>query len=333
MTAAPITNFEALTRGGPRVRARTTARRWTELIEREQRVPLELWDELRDRGYLRLAAPRRVRRRAGIPFTRYLELLELFSMSHALAADDRARRQRHLAADGLRTPTTTSVERFVKPLIAGEIKVAFTLTEPDAGSGADIRCSVVREGDTYYLSGEKHLITFGTIADYLLTFARVEGTRGTDGHRRADGADPRRGRRRARDGRDDGRARHRPRPHRVRPRAGAGRRPARRGGPGGGDRAERLPRAEPDLAGDDAASAWHSGRSTWRSSYAKRARRSARRSPSARRSRSSSRRWPRIWRRRGGSSLHAAVDLGGDGHDADGGRDGEAVRASRCSSA
>ena len=40
---------------------------------------------------------------------------------------------------------------------------------------------MVREGDTYYLSGEKHLITFGTIADYLLTFARVEGTRGTDG--------------------------------------------------------------------------------------------------------------------------------------------------------
>jgi alkylation response protein AidB-like acyl-CoA dehydrogenase len=72
-------------------------------------------------------------------------------------------------------------ERFVLPLIAGEIKVAFTLTEPTAGTGADLRASVVREGDTYYLSGEKHLITFGTIADYLLLFARVEGTRGADG--------------------------------------------------------------------------------------------------------------------------------------------------------
>ena len=67
------------------------------------------------------------------------------------------------------------------PLIAGEIKVAFTLTEPTAGTGADLRCSVVREGDTYYLSGEKHLITFGTIADYLLLFARAEGTRGAEG--------------------------------------------------------------------------------------------------------------------------------------------------------
>ena len=55
------------------------------------------------------------------------------------------------------------------------------MTEPTAGTGADLRCSVTREGDTYYLSGDKHLITFGTISDYLLLFARAEGTRGADG--------------------------------------------------------------------------------------------------------------------------------------------------------
>ncbi len=69
----------------------------------------------------------------------------------------------------------------MEPLIAGEIKVAFALTEPDAGTGADIRSSVSREGDTYYLSGTKHLITFGSIADYLLVIARVDGTRGGEG--------------------------------------------------------------------------------------------------------------------------------------------------------
>jgi len=31
--------------------------RWTELIEAERQVPPEMWDELRERGYLRLAAP------------------------------------------------------------------------------------------------------------------------------------------------------------------------------------------------------------------------------------------------------------------------------------
>jgi alkylation response protein AidB-like acyl-CoA dehydrogenase len=153
--------------------------RWAELIERDRSVPLALWEELNQRGYLRLAAPVRYGGR-GIPFSRYLRLLELFSMSHASV------RMIVHVCNGIWRPldshaTQEQRERFVIPSVKGEIKVAFTLTEPTAGTGADIRSSVVREGDTYLLSGEKHLITFGTIADYLLCFARVEGTRGADG--------------------------------------------------------------------------------------------------------------------------------------------------------
>ncbi len=153
--------------------------RWAELIERERRVPIELWDELRERGFLRLAAPVQYGGR-GVPFARYLRLLELFSMSHA------SLRMIVHVCNGIWRPIDSHAsdeqrERFVLPVVSGEIKVAFTLTEPTAGTGADLRCSVVREGDTYLLSGEKHLITFGTIADYLLCFARVEGTRGADG--------------------------------------------------------------------------------------------------------------------------------------------------------
>jgi alkylation response protein AidB-like acyl-CoA dehydrogenase len=152
---------------------------WAERIERERRVPLELWEELRDRGYLSLAAPASYGGR-GVPFTRYLELLELFSMSHASI-----RMIVHVvngtwrAMDRFATPEQR--RRFIIPSIKGELKVAFTLTEPTAGSGADLRCSVEREGDIYWLSGEKHLITFGTICDYWLLFARVAGTTGADG--------------------------------------------------------------------------------------------------------------------------------------------------------
>jgi alkylation response protein AidB-like acyl-CoA dehydrogenase len=178
MTTAPTTDFEAL-RSDVRRYVEDEGERWAELIEREHRVPPELWAELRERGYLKLAAPVEYGG-AGIQFSRYLELLELFSMSHA------SLRMIVHVVNGIWRPVDSHAnddqrERFVKPAVAGEITVAFTLTEPNAGSGADIRCSVAREGDTYYLSGEKHLITFGTIADYLLTFARLEGTRGTDG--------------------------------------------------------------------------------------------------------------------------------------------------------
>ncbi|HEY6326004.1 MAG TPA: acyl-CoA dehydrogenase family protein [Candidatus Cybelea sp.] len=155
------------------------AEAWASRIESERRVPLELWDELRERGYLSLAAPAAYGGRE-MPFVRYLELVELFSMSHASI-----RMIVHVVNGTWRAmdrfATAEQRRKFVVPSVKGEIKIAFTLTEPTAGTGADLRCSVVREGDTYYLSGEKHLITFGTICDYWLLFARTAGTRGADG--------------------------------------------------------------------------------------------------------------------------------------------------------
>jgi alkylation response protein AidB-like acyl-CoA dehydrogenase len=155
------------------------AEAWAQRIETERRVPLALWEELRERGYLSLAAPAQYGGRA-IPFTRFLELVELFSMSHASirmivhVVNGTWRAMDRFATDEQR-------RQFVIPSVQGAIKIAFTLTEPTAGTGADLRCSVVRDGETYYLSGEKHLITFGTMCDYWLLFARLAGTRGAEG--------------------------------------------------------------------------------------------------------------------------------------------------------
>ncbi|MBV9004636.1 MAG: acyl-CoA dehydrogenase family protein [Solirubrobacterales bacterium] len=153
--------------------------RWAERIERERVVSEELWSELRDRGYLRLAAPPDCGG-GGLPLTRYLQLLEIFSMSHG------SLRMIVHVCNGIWRPiaahaTEEQRERFLVPLVAGDIKVGFALTEPDAGTGADLRSSVVREHDTYYLTGTKHLITFGTTADYVLVIARLRGTEGADG--------------------------------------------------------------------------------------------------------------------------------------------------------
>jgi alkylation response protein AidB-like acyl-CoA dehydrogenase len=153
--------------------------RWAQQIERERRVPMQLWDELSQRGYLRLAAPAELGGH-DLPLTRYLELLEIFSMSHASV------RMIVHVCNGIWRPIAAAVtgeqrERLLLPLVHGDLKVAFALTEPNAGTGSDLRCSVTREADTYHLSGEKHLITFGTVADYVLVIARLQDTRGSDG--------------------------------------------------------------------------------------------------------------------------------------------------------
>jgi alkylation response protein AidB-like acyl-CoA dehydrogenase len=158
---------------------RGPAERWAQRIEREHAVDPELWEELRGRGYLSLAAPRELGG-LGLSFTRYLALMEIVSMSHA------AIRMIVHVVNGTwraleRYATEEQRRRFVVPSVKGDIKIAFALTEPGAGTGADLRCSVVREGDHYLLSGEKHMITFGSICDYWLLFARVAGSAGAAG--------------------------------------------------------------------------------------------------------------------------------------------------------
>ena len=172
------TAFSALT-DEVRAYVRGEGERWAQEIEREGLVDPGLWVQLRDRGYLRLGAPAEFGGR-GLPFSRYLELLELLSMSHA------SLRMIVHVSNGIWRPIAACAddeqrERFLRPLVAGDIKVAFALTEPRAGTGADLRCSVVRDGDHYRVTGEKHLITFGSIADYLVLIARLRGTRGAEG--------------------------------------------------------------------------------------------------------------------------------------------------------
>ncbi|MFJ4921496.1 acyl-CoA dehydrogenase family protein [Streptomyces sp. NPDC088725] len=153
--------------------------RWAERIEETGEVPEALWAELNGLGFLSIAAPAEYGGQ-GLGFARWMELMEIFSRSHGSV-----RMIVHVVNGIWRSmdghATDEQRKRFVIPSVTGEIKIAFTLTEPGNGTGADITTSVVREGDTYYLSGHKHLITFGMRCDYYLLAARVEGSSGHDG--------------------------------------------------------------------------------------------------------------------------------------------------------
>jgi len=65
-------------------------------------------------------------------------------------------------------------ERYVKPLLAGEIFAAECLTEPRGGSdffGAT--CTAEDKGDHFLLNGQKRFIVGGEGADYFLLYART----------------------------------------------------------------------------------------------------------------------------------------------------------------
>ena len=60
-----------------------------------------------------------------------------------------------------RVGTPEQKERWLKPLLAGEIRSAFAMTEPDVASSdaRNISCSAVRDGDEWVINGEKYYIS------------------------------------------------------------------------------------------------------------------------------------------------------------------------------
>ena len=66
-------------------------------------------------------------------------------------------------------------------LAAGQLFLAFALTEAKAGTGRDIKSTAVRKGDNYVLNGEKHLITCSSYAQLFMVMCctnRELGRRG-----------------------------------------------------------------------------------------------------------------------------------------------------------
>ena len=72
--------------------------------------------------------------------------------------------------------------QWLAPMAAGNVKIAFAITEPDAGSNShQLATTAHRDGDKYYISGQKTFITAADQADALLVVTRT----GTDAKGRA----------------------------------------------------------------------------------------------------------------------------------------------------
>jgi len=72
--------------------------------------------------------------------------------------------------------------KYMEALCAGDKLACFALSEPNAGSdAANIQTAARLDGDTYILSGGKHFITSGDLADFATVFAVTDKNLGARG--------------------------------------------------------------------------------------------------------------------------------------------------------
>lgn len=68
------------------------------------------------------------------------------------------------------------VERYLRPLVSGQVFSGFSMTEPPPGAGSDptmLKTTARREGDEWVLNGRKWYTSNGLVADFLLIMAQT----------------------------------------------------------------------------------------------------------------------------------------------------------------
>ena len=137
--------------------------------------PREIYKKVADLGFLGVGMPEEVGGSGGDGFMGLVVAEELLrSGSGGFVAS--------LGSYGIALPpivkhgTPEQIEKFVKPVLAGERIAALGVTEPSGGSDvANLKTTAVRDGDHYIVNGSKTFITSGVRADQLTCAVRTGG--------------------------------------------------------------------------------------------------------------------------------------------------------------
>ncbi|MBH5323469.1 acyl-CoA dehydrogenase family protein [Aurantiacibacter sediminis] len=139
-------------------------------LDQPEPIPKSIYKKLAEFGFLGCTVPEEYGG-SGLSMREYLVVLEELSKGHSAMM---------LAVTMTSGPISNAIllggsesqKDILKRMCAGDIKIAFGLSEPEAGSDAQsMRCTAERVDGGWKLNGIKQWITWGAEAEYVLVMA------------------------------------------------------------------------------------------------------------------------------------------------------------------
>jgi alkylation response protein AidB-like acyl-CoA dehydrogenase len=145
-------------------------------IDRDQRFSPALWDSLRELEMFSLPFPPEVGG-AGGSFHAYIVATEELARVGAVAALYPGTTVQ-VATTLMRLGSPEAVDRWLPRLVKGDAIAAWAFTEPQTGSDPrQLQTRAERDGGDWVLSGSKQFISYASVADVALVFARTPSGR------------------------------------------------------------------------------------------------------------------------------------------------------------
>jgi alkylation response protein AidB-like acyl-CoA dehydrogenase len=141
--------------------------------EREDRFPDEIVDGLRELGIFGFTIPEEYGG-LGLDLTTYA--LSVAELSRGWMSVSGIINTHFIVADMLmRDGTPEQKQRFLPRMATGEVRCAFSMTEPECGSDVQaIRSRAVRDGDEYVVDGQKMWVTNGLRSGVVATLVKTD---------------------------------------------------------------------------------------------------------------------------------------------------------------
>ena len=150
-------------------------------VEEEEVFPEEILDKMAKAGFFGIKIPKQYGGQGGDARS-YVIVMEEIARVSGVASIYVSSPNSLTGGPFLLSGNAEQKEKYLRPVVTGEKKVCFALTEPGAGSDAGgMQTTAVKDGDYYVLNGRKTFITMAPLADWAVVYAKTDMSMGTKG--------------------------------------------------------------------------------------------------------------------------------------------------------